>query len=577
MEKCLLLGRKAAMRRYLLITIFIIVSMFLVIEPLIAFEPVINQEITEDVSNIEADNIYINNTKKEIEAVGNVRLTNQSLKIKADRLVFNYREKTINAYGQPILFEYKDRLFNGEKLQLNYKKEVVYLYKAEVKVKKFTFSGSEIEYFHNDIPNFIIKDAYYTTCEMEKPHYHYTAKKITYYPDDRIVGKDISFWWRDKKIVNLPSFIINITTDEEGKTVVGNNFPIPEFGYNGGEGFFIKINYPYEFNDKNNGRLYFLKESMGGFQINLNHNYVIDMDKKIFLLYNGEKYIDKEISEEVKSYQLGFKHKVNNNFKYSLYLEGYDKFKYVDVVENVSSINLESTYLTKKFALNAESKYDLNKKEMITQSYILNREAESSNLIIKYIKGNNTDYLPYGKFNYKFNKALSFGLGYGYIKENNFTQHKLDYILNYNKGIIINRSLDFSFDQNIKHISYLEEKSTATNYQSSIFMNINKTFFGLLSLAQSTGYVIKYNEGYPLFNIDEIKKDKKVVSNTELDFYYPKDKEHWKLALHLEYSLLEEKFQQRQVVLSHQYDCYGYQINYDLHNKSLGFQFNFIN
>ena len=59
--------------------------------------------------------------------------------------------------------------------------------------------------------------------------------------------------------------------------------------------------------------------------------------------------------------------------------------------------------------------------------------------------------------------------------------------------------------------------------------------------------------------------------------YYPKDKEHWKLNFDLEYSIPDEEFDTQKIGITHEYDCYSYQINYNFIEQAVGFEFSFIN
>ena len=102
---------------YIIFILFLLITIFTT--PLLAQEDVLIEEIGENVTNIEADNIFINNKKEEINAEGNVNFYNQELNIKAERLVFDYPNKIITAYGDPIDLIYKGRELQGNRLELD--------------------------------------------------------------------------------------------------------------------------------------------------------------------------------------------------------------------------------------------------------------------------------------------------------------------------------------------------------------------------------------------------------------------------------------------------------------------------
>jgi len=588
------------------ITYIIILTIFLLSSfafPLMAQEDVFIENVEESVSNIEADNIYIDNHNQKINAVGNVYFFNQDLKITADKLEFDYTNKMITATGNPINLIYKERELSGNRLELDYEKEVAYLYDANVEVDRFKFRGGKIDYFQGQNPNIVMDDAYYTTCEMEDPHYHYTAKSIQYYPDDKIIGRGIGFWWGERRLFTLPRYVVNIESDEDGNPVISNDFPVPNIGYNGEQGFFIEVDYPYEISFNNYGRAHYIREDRDNISLNLNHNYRINQNKRVFFEYNEQKYLDDEVLYEDGYMKLGLNNKVNENINYDVYLKEYKRVLPVNKRRKETLFNLDLTYTNDNYSINTEIGYDFRnevRKETVStdyeneelrtetenvfedeklqsQKYIINQRYDDYSLQFRYQKGFDTDYLPYISARHSLNPDIDLGIGYGYIAEGSIKQHKIDSTLNFDKNIKINDNLNIDLIQDIENIRYIENNNTLTNYNSQVYLNINKGLTDLLTVNQRIGYSKKYRDNLPLFDIDDINLTELVISNTEFDLDYSKKKEHWKLGLDLEYSLIDEEFKKQTVSLTHELDCYSYQINYNLKDKSIGFEFNFIN
>jgi len=593
------------MDKYKYVTVILISLIFLFSSPLLAQEDeVLIENIEDRASNIEADEIYINTQKKEINAVGNVRFTNQQLDIIADRLVFKYTEQIITAFGDPISLKYGEQILKGQSLTLDYDKEVASLSKAEVDIDKFSFKGENIEYLQGGNPNIVLDKAFYTTCVMEDPHYHYTANSIKYYPNDRIVGKGISLWWRDTQLITLPRYVVNVESDEEGKPVVSNSFPVPQLGYNGESGFYIELMYPYEINPNNYGRIHYLRENRENINLDVNHIYKLSQNKKIFFDYNEQKYLDDDdILNEDRYIQLGFDQVVNDNVDYRVYLKEYEQILPVSEAVKKTLFNLNLNYTQDKYSINTEIGYDfksdkrsetlstnyVNKnfstdtynefknEKLVKEKYVIQQGFDKYSWQLKYLRGYSTDYLPYGSLEYYLNKDLDFIVGYGLVAEGTNKQHKIDYGLDYNKSIKFTNSFSIDFIQQINHVDYQDTNDWLTNFKTTIYFNFEKRLSKQLKLDQRLGYSQKYQEGEPFFDIDKLDKDKVITSNIELDLYYPKDKEHWKLNLDLAYSVPDEEFDTQKVGLTHEYDCYSYQINYNFIDRSLGFEFGFIN
>ena len=587
---------------YIIFILFLLITIFTT--PLLAQEDVLIEEIGENVTNIEADNIFINNKKEEINAEGNVNFYNQELNIKAERLVFDYPNKIITAYGDPIDLIYKGRELQGNRLELDYNKETAYLYQANVVIDKFSFKGSKINYLRREEPSIIVEDAYYTTCVVEEPHYHYTAESIKYYPDDKIVGRKIGLWWGNNKLLNLPKYVVNIETNENGEPEVSNSFPVPSIGYNGEQGFFIELLYPYELSEDQYGTVHYIKENNNNMSFDFIHNYRISSNKRLFFNYNERKFTDDDdVVNEDYYRKLGFNHTVNDNIEYDIYLKDYKKNAPENEIDHQTLINLDLTYTNDHYNVNTVIGHDFidksrhetistsysnndfkinthnefNNEKLNKQKYVIRQGYDKYDLQLKYLKGYDTEYLPYGSVNYKVNPDLSARLGYGKIREGNYARHKIDYGLNYDTKFLINRSFNIDFIQDIEHTEYMGSDKKVTNYSSEIYFNLNKRLFESFSLNQTLGYSTDYQDGTSLFDIDDLTPKKMIISNTEFDLYNPEEKEHWKIGLDLKYSLIDEAFDKQVIAVTHEYDCYSYQINYDYKNQSIGFEFSFIN
>ena len=50
---------------------------------------------------------------------------------------------------------------------------------------------------------YILNRGYITTCNLKNPHYRFAARKIIFYPGDKVVAKNVVF-----KIGNIPVFYI---------------------------------------------------------------------------------------------------------------------------------------------------------------------------------------------------------------------------------------------------------------------------------------------------------------------------------------------------------------------------------
>jgi prepilin-type processing-associated H-X9-DG protein len=76
-----------------------------------------------------------------------------------------------------------------------------------------------------------------TTCDLENPHYCFSAEKMEIYPGSRIIAYKVSIYGKDKRLVTFERLAIPIRG-------LSTNL-IPQVGSSAEEGMYLKAAYPY--------------------------------------------------------------------------------------------------------------------------------------------------------------------------------------------------------------------------------------------------------------------------------------------------------------------------------------------
>ncbi|MFA6666594.1 MAG: LptA/OstA family protein, partial [Armatimonadota bacterium] len=76
-----------------------------------------------------------------------------------------------------------------------------------------------------------------TTCDLENPHYCFSAEKMDIYPGSRIIAYKVSIYGKDKRLVTFERLAIPIRG-------LSTNL-IPQVGSSAEEGMYLKAAYPY--------------------------------------------------------------------------------------------------------------------------------------------------------------------------------------------------------------------------------------------------------------------------------------------------------------------------------------------
>ncbi|MHB1458119.1 MAG: LptA/OstA family protein, partial [Armatimonadota bacterium] len=119
------------------------------------------------------------------EFIGNVKLKNDKSTVYGDQLVFNMKTK--------------DWSFNSGRSELtplvfnNMTESSVY-----VKGEKLTGTPGRIN----------VENGTLTTCELEHPHYYFSVKSMTVYPEIKIIAHNVSLFALDRRLFSLGTLLI---------------------------------------------------------------------------------------------------------------------------------------------------------------------------------------------------------------------------------------------------------------------------------------------------------------------------------------------------------------------------------
>lgn len=114
-----------------------------------------------------------------------------------------------------------------------------------------------------------IERARLTTCECtgDTPAYHFAAKELEIYPNDRIVVRSVTFYDHRVPLLYLPYLTLSLKEDT-------SRFDMPQIGYSERTGWYVKLTYNYVLKSGLYGALlfdYFQKLGPGG---GVRHTYV---------------------------------------------------------------------------------------------------------------------------------------------------------------------------------------------------------------------------------------------------------------------------------------------------------------
>lgn len=164
---------------------------------------------------------------------GSSRLGYGDLQLHARRVEFDVEDQTLVAEGKPELVEKGDRV-TGHLMTYDLTSRVGTIYQAETAFERGLYHGDRIRRVaENELD---VKNGAYSTCDLDAPHYHFTARYMKIYLKDKLVARPVVFYIRNVPLLMLPFWVFPVRPGRHS----GFLFPQFEFGLNSQAGQFIR-------------------------------------------------------------------------------------------------------------------------------------------------------------------------------------------------------------------------------------------------------------------------------------------------------------------------------------------------
>lgn len=274
--------------------------------------------IYKDIT-IECDSVFMDQTQNVILATGNVRITKKDSQYTGDR--FLYYLLTEQGLISPVQTEIKDPEINGP---------------LHMKAMESYLKGETV----------IEKNVSVTGCDLAKPHYHFTAKEVDYYPGDRVILRRVWYWEHQVRLFYLPIFFISLKHEDD-------NFEA-EVGHNDYEGWFTNIGYNYVFNSNSYGKVTARLTELATNELGVKHYFDLSPTSRFYQQYT---YIDNsKLGNPNPGYRIGYGYDnwANSKLKLSTAVEDANE-SYVELPEGLYELSQQKLALN--FKLTGQSPY----------------------------------------------------------------------------------------------------------------------------------------------------------------------------------------------------------------------------
>lgn len=532
-----------------------------------------------------------------IVAEGDVSYQMADLSITADRMQIDTNNNIAEASGDKITLKTAGEELTGTYLKYNYGEGTGSIYDAESKVGDLLFKGNEIKLLQNREYTVEILKASFTPCIMDDPHYHIRAKRVLIYPDLRVVGRKVQFWFGKIKIITLPGYVIEYE-EEEGK--MKNSLPIPELSYDRDKGAVLEFYYPYQYNERLGGKISASINSQEEKEGLIEANYLI---KPGFALKGSARYSEEldedDLLEEEGVIKTGLEY---NKGPYRAYsgLE-YDYLNEETYLSNDFQVNLGKTDLKTTFKYNLDNhmreegikvsyrplsayRLDLSQEyeneKPVKESYSISYSGEPVNWKLIQKEGYEYDYLPQlelSKSGFRLaGVELSGNTALGRVKNEGVSADRFKLDLGFKHSLSPAPDLEMAFEG--RSLSYIYQNAQGRQeyqvYQVGIKTNYQHSLSKKITLDTEMEYELTAEKGRAVLPDDREEALSLIKPGLEVSYHYPEPGSAVSLALNGEYELDKREWKESKISLIRKFDCYSFSLDYNILKGGFGFSFN---
>jgi len=152
---------------------------------------------------IEADDVDYNPATKVVSARGQVHIKNGSTDVYAQEADYDTGAGVVHCRGQVTIFQ-EGLTYKGEAMIYNTDTEEITAQDLRSGLSPMFYEAEEITLMGTDAEKIDMLDSVMTTHDSSDPNYRLKAKKITVYPEDKIVFRNLSVYAGDTRVFWLP-------------------------------------------------------------------------------------------------------------------------------------------------------------------------------------------------------------------------------------------------------------------------------------------------------------------------------------------------------------------------------------
>jgi len=244
----------------------------------------------EDVT-YSAERIQYHAASKDLILEDNARLTYKGSELTGQTIRYHSSLQILDATGSPTLSDDGQKIL-GERMDYDMESETGLVTQGSTQYEQGYYSGERLaKVGANEMK---VWNSWYTTCDLKNPHYHFAAKNMKVYPDDKVFTGPIWLHIGETPIMALP-FLANSISRGRRSGILRPDF---EFGINQDSQRFISgLGYYWATNDYMDFKFVADFYEDDEWRLHVNNRYALRYNFNGHVSYNLVKGIEDQRSE----------------------------------------------------------------------------------------------------------------------------------------------------------------------------------------------------------------------------------------------------------------------------------------
>ncbi len=154
-----------------------------------------------------------------ISLIQNASVSDNKVSLSASRIDFNTDRELVTAFAdsitvgdsalyQPVVLKDEGQEMFGHYLEYSLKSERGMIKQSKSSQNNSIYRGREL--YRAEKETFYVTDGTYTSCDLDKPHYHFYSRRMKVIQNDRVVCRPVIFYIESVPLPPLPYFVFSL-------------------------------------------------------------------------------------------------------------------------------------------------------------------------------------------------------------------------------------------------------------------------------------------------------------------------------------------------------------------------------